>query len=82
MADAADRVTADDERSMELVEAQLRERRIAESMKGFDPNAPRHCGDCGIEIPHARLMAYPMTGRCIECERLAERMHQDRWRGG
>lgn len=26
------------------------------------------CGDCGAEIPFARLLAYPTASRCVACQ--------------
>ena len=33
------------------------------------------CQDCGVEIPAARLQAYPMALRCIACQTRAEKAH-------
>ncbi|MFM7026135.1 MAG: TraR/DksA family transcriptional regulator [Limnohabitans sp.] len=33
------------------------------------------CQDCGITIPEARLAAYPMALRCIDCQTAAEKTH-------
>jgi DnaK suppressor protein len=30
------------------------------------------CTDCGVNIPDARLNAYPTAKRCIDCQSLAE----------
>ena len=30
------------------------------------------CQDCGVEIPEARLQAYPMALRCVACQTQAE----------
>jgi len=30
------------------------------------------CVDCGIEIPRARLAAYPAAKRCVSCQEAAE----------
>lgn len=31
------------------------------------------CTDCGVDIPQARLQAYPMALRCIACQTQAEK---------
>ena len=33
------------------------------------------CEDCGADIGFARLAAFPTATRCIDCQRLRERMH-------
>jgi DnaK suppressor protein len=33
------------------------------------------CLDCGVDIPKARLEAYPMALRCIGCQTAAEKPH-------
>lgn len=33
------------------------------------------CSDCGVAIPLARLQAYPMALRCIDCQTQAEKAH-------
>ena len=33
------------------------------------------CQDCGITIPEARLNAYPMALRCVNCQSAAEKSH-------
>ncbi len=33
------------------------------------------CQDCGVEIPEARLQAYPMALRCVACQTRAEKAH-------
>ena len=30
------------------------------------------CADCGVEIPLARLAAYPAAKRCVGCQEIAE----------
>ena len=36
------------------------------------------CVDCGIDIPHARLEAYPAAKRCVACQARAEAREQAR----
>ena len=33
------------------------------------------CGDCGLEIPYARLKAEPAALRCFDCQSVHERTH-------
>jgi len=33
------------------------------------------CGDCGTDIDYARLAAFPTATRCVNCQRLRERIH-------
>ena len=33
------------------------------------------CLDCGVVIPEARLNAYPMALRCVNCQSAAEKSH-------
>jgi DnaK suppressor protein len=33
------------------------------------------CQDCGVVIPEARLNAYPMALRCVNCQSTAEKSH-------
>lgn len=73
MADAADQVAALDERTRADFEAFQRERRIQESMKGYDPTRPVNCTDCGDDIPPERLSAMPHTRRCARCAADVER---------
>ncbi|PKM46690.1 MAG: conjugal transfer protein TraR [Gammaproteobacteria bacterium HGW-Gammaproteobacteria-1] len=35
------------------------------------------CEDCGIDIPYARLQAYPAARRCIEHQALHEKTYAD-----
>ncbi len=67
MGDAADQVTADDERAMALFEKEQCQARIAESMRGYDPSLPINCLECAEIIPEDRLKAYPRTRRCQPC---------------
>lgn len=31
------------------------------------------CIDCGADVPHARLLAYPTAKRCVDCQSVRER---------
>jgi len=33
------------------------------------------CADCGVDIPIARLEAYPIALRCVSCQTTAEKSH-------
>lgn len=80
MADAADMVAAMDARQMQQMEEALRadrERRIAESMRGYDPSLPVNCVECGEPVPPERIEAYPYTRRCVDCASEVERRYRD-----
>jgi RNA polymerase-binding transcription factor DksA len=84
MADAADQVTADDERAMALLERQRQEQaardaRIAASMHAVDPSLPQYCNDCAEQIDPDRLMAFPRASRCTGCAEAYERKMRARW---
>ena len=36
------------------------------------------CIDCGIDIPYARLSAYPAAKRCVTCQETAEKREKAR----
>ncbi len=42
--------------------------RIAQGLYG-------QCQDCGVTIPEARLNAYPVALRCVNCQDAAEKAH-------
>ena len=42
--------------------------RIAQGLYG-------QCQDCGVVIPEARLNAYPMALRCVNCQSAVEKSH-------
>jgi RNA polymerase-binding transcription factor DksA len=77
MADIADRANelVEHERAEALARfhaEQVRCERIAESMRPYDPTAPRICADCQEEIELDRVKALPLTGRCAHCAAVAE----------
>lgn len=76
MSDAADKVIADDERSMEQLEERLRQQRIAASHQLYDPTKPVNCVDCGEDIAPERLAAYPRTARCTGCASEVEQRYR------
>lgn len=49
---------------LNAIEAALE--RLAQGLYG-------RCQDCGVEIPEARLQAYPTALRCVACQTLAEK---------
>jgi phage/conjugal plasmid C-4 type zinc finger TraR family protein len=53
-------------------EATLELRLIAKALDQIDKGAYGDCGDCGKNIPAARLKAYPFAERCIDCAKAAE----------
>lgn len=72
MPDYADHATEAEQREREEALAaheaeQARQRRIAESMRPYDPSLPVNCVECGEEIPAERLKNYPHTRRCTPC---------------
>lgn len=81
MADAADKVVADEERAMQLLAEQeeARRARIEESLRGFDPSLPLYCDDCEEQIDPDRLMAYPMASRCTACAAAYEKAMRARY---
>jgi RNA polymerase-binding protein DksA len=48
-----------------LAEVETALARLAEGTYG-------ECIDCGIDIPYARLVAYPAAKRCVTCQEAAE----------
>lgn len=79
MTDAADQVVKDDEKAMARFEEEQRQRRIAESMRGYDPARPVNCVECAEVIPLERLAAYPHTRRCQPCASEVELSGRNRW---
>lgn len=78
--DDADIASEQEAAAMARFEAQRREaQRIEESRRGYDPSLPVHCLDCGVDIPAARLRAYPHTRRCVHCASEVERGYRERW---
>jgi len=55
---------------IELREAEAALERISTGAYGL-------CEDCGIDIPYARLQAYPAARRCIEHQELHEKMYAE-----
>ncbi len=43
-----------------------------------DDTGARICVDCAERIPHARLLAYPQSVRCIDCQADLEKQQQHR----
>ncbi len=46
---------------------------IDAALRRLDDGSYGRCTDCGAEIPHERLEAYPWASLCIDCKRAAER---------
>lgn len=76
--DDADRTSAREELAMAQFEEQQRQRRMAESLRPFDPSLPIHCVDCGETVSPQRLAAYPRTRRCVACAAEVERYFKER----
>ena len=84
MPDAIDMLTEQEARALEQFQAgqaaqRERERRIAESMHGFDPLRALYCDDCGEQIDPERLAAYPLASRCTPCAANWEAAMRARW---
>ena len=45
---------------------------VAKALEQMKKGQYGTCGDCGEEIPMARLKAYPFADRCIRCATVAE----------
>lgn len=52
--------------ALELADVDAALARIAQGTYGI-------CIDCGAEVPHARLSAYPTAKRCVDCQAVRER---------
>jgi hypothetical protein len=72
VSDDAERAAADEERAMSLLEAQLRDRRLANAAAP-KPTGPIDCVECGREVSVERQLAYPRTLRCVCCAAEIER---------
>jgi DnaK suppressor protein len=46
------------------------------AMERLDAGLYGTCKDCGVQIPEARLAAYPAALRCIDCQTAAEHPHE------
>ena len=45
---------------------------IEAALERMDAGTYGQCTDCGVNIPSARLNAYPTAKRCIDCQTVAE----------
>ena len=45
---------------------------IEAALERLDAGTYGHCTDCGVNIPPARVNAYPSAKRCIDCQTVAE----------
>jgi RNA polymerase-binding transcription factor DksA len=75
--DAADQSVEIEERARAEFEEAQRLRRIAESMRGYDPTRPVNCLECGEDVPEERLKAQPHTRRCALCAADVERAYRE-----
>jgi DnaK suppressor protein len=48
---------------------------LAQALERLDAGQYGQCKDCGVEIPEARLNAYPAALRCISCQTTFEKTH-------
>ncbi|MBC7779322.1 MAG: TraR/DksA C4-type zinc finger protein [Proteobacteria bacterium] len=59
-----------------MIERELGELKAVEAArKRFDDGEYGECIDCGVDIPFARLFAYPAATRCIACQSQRERTY-------
>ena len=47
--------------------------KIDKALKSIDSEQYGQCSECGCEIGYSRLMARPMTDKCIDCKEFEER---------
>lgn len=57
--------------ALELTDVDAALARIAQGAYGV-------CIDCGADVPHARLIAYPTAKRCVECQEIREHKRRAR----
>ena len=48
---------------------------LAEALERLEAGQYGQCKDCGVDIPEARLAAYPTALRCINCQTAFEKSH-------
>jgi DnaK suppressor protein len=48
---------------------------LAQALERLEAGQYGQCQDCGVEIPEARLSAYPAALRCINCQTTFEKTH-------
>lgn len=48
---------------------------LAEALERLEAGQYGQCKDCGVDIPEARLAAYPAALRCINCQTTFEKSH-------
>jgi RNA polymerase-binding protein DksA len=59
-----------------MIERELGEFKAVESArKRMEEGEYGECIDCGVDIPYARLAAYPAATRCIACQSQRERTY-------
>jgi DnaK suppressor protein len=57
-----------------MIDRQVKEVRDIEAALGrMESGEYGECIDCGANIAHSRLLAYPTAKRCIRCQELRER---------
>ncbi|HUW97864.1 MAG TPA: TraR/DksA C4-type zinc finger protein [Acidiferrobacter sp.] len=71
-------VSRPDDQSLALQVAELNRAEMqseAQELRAIDHAFERlkdgtydHCSECGASIPYARLSAYPMAERCVQCQ--------------
>lgn len=48
---------------------------LSQALERLDAGQYGQCLDCSVEIPEARLSAYPAALRCISCQTAFEKTH-------
>lgn len=57
-----------------MIDRQVKEMRdIEAALARIKSGEYGKCVDCGVNIPHNRLLAYPTAKRCIRCQELREK---------
>ncbi len=72
--DDIDRAQQREEKERELAISAIQRRTV--ELPAYDENGARICVDCTDRIPHARLIAYPRSVRCICCQEYMEKQQQ------
>lgn len=72
--DDIDRAQQREEQEREYALASIQQRSV--ELPAYDDTGARICVDCDERIPHARLLAYPQSVRCIDCQSDLERQQQ------
>ena len=72
--DDIDRAQQREEKERELAISAIQHRAV--ELPAYDETGARICVDCADRIPHARLIAYPRSVRCVCCQECVEQRQQ------